>query len=145
MTLAHALTPLPHTGAWVPSPTGFVVELPLARLWFPQRNLFNISDGGVVLGDIPSAFSDPIVRGGESPLLLLPLAFVLCPKGGGGGGTQPWGQHSPDRMLGKYLVSAREGDVEEGWGWPTQGSRFCCSFFFFSPPFLIFLAVGPSS
>ena len=103
MTLAHALTPLPHTRACVPSPTSFVVELPLPRLRFPQSN---ISDRGVVLGDIPSAFCDPIVRGGESPYPSFLWPLFSAPKGGGGGGAQPWGQHSPDRMLGKYLVSA---------------------------------------
>lgn len=142
MTLAHALTPLPHTRACVPSPTGFVVELPLPRLRFPQSN---ISDRRVVLGDIPSAFCDPIVRGGESPLLLLPLAFVLCPKRGRGWGRPALGPAQPRQDVRKIFSKRGRAMRRKAGAGPHRVPGFVAAFFFFFPPFLIFLAVGPSS
>lgn len=140
MTLAHALTPLPHTRACVPSPTGFVVELPLPRLRFPQSN---ISDRRVVLGDIPSAFCDPIVRGGESPLLLLPLAFVLCPKRGRGWGRPALGPAQPRQDVRKIFSKHGRAMRRKAGAGPHRVPGFVAAFFFFSLLSSFFWQWGP--
>lgn len=74
------------------------------------------------------------MRGGESPPPSSLQLLFSAPNGEGGGGVQPRGQHSPDRMLGKYLVSIREGHEEEGWGLAHTGFPVGLQLFFF-PPF----------
>jgi hypothetical protein len=76
----------------------------------------------------------------------LPVAFVLCPNRGRGGGTQPEGQGGLDRIRGKYLLSGQEG----GWAGPNPGSQCLLRAFFFFFPFPLLSSFswpqqGPSS
>lgn len=123
---------LPHHRAWVPSPTSRAEALsPLPHCGFPRATFLTFLMGGegrdwVILFP-PSVTPLRGVGSHPSPSSLYPL--FSAPKGGGGGGAQPLGPAQTRQDVREIFSKRREGDEEEGWGWPTLGSRFCCRFF----------------